>query len=55
MKALEYEEINEQIIGAAFEVHSVLGFGFLEKLYQWAMQVESIHAEPNLFACQIRV
>ena len=38
--ALEHEEITEQIIGAAFEVHSVLGFGFLEKVYQRAMQVE---------------
>ena len=38
--ALEHEEITEQIIGAAFEVHSVLGLGFLEKVYQRAMQVE---------------
>ena len=40
--ALEHEEITEQIIGAAFEVHSVLGYGFLEKVYQRAMQVELI-------------
>jgi len=40
--ALEHEEITEQIVGAAFEVHSVLGAG-------------RIHAEPKLFACQIRV
>jgi GxxExxY protein len=33
-------EITEQIIGAAFEVHSVLGYGFLERVYQRAMQVE---------------
>ena len=38
--ALEHEEITEKIIGAAFEVHKVLGYGFLEKVYQKAMQVE---------------
>ena len=35
-----YGDITEQIIGAAFEVHRVLGYGFLEKVYQRAMQVE---------------
>jgi GxxExxY protein len=30
----------EKIIGAAFEVYSVLGYGFLENVYQKAMQVE---------------
>jgi GxxExxY protein len=38
--ALEHGEITEQIVGAAFEVHSVLGYGFLERVYQRAMQVE---------------
>ena len=37
---LEHEEITQQIIGAAFEVYSILGYGFLEKVYQRAMQVE---------------
>jgi hypothetical protein len=32
--ALEHGEITEKIVGAAFEVHSVLGYGFLEKVYQ---------------------
>ena len=35
-----YGEITEQIIGAAFEVHRILGYGFLEKVYQRAMFVE---------------
>ena len=39
---LKHEEITGQIIGAAFEVHSVLGYGFLEKVYQRAMQVELV-------------
>ena len=37
---LEHREITEKIIGAAFEVYSILGYGFLEKVYQLAMQVE---------------
>lgn len=39
----EHEKITEQIIGAAFEVYNVLGYGFLEKVYQRAMQVELKH------------
>jgi GxxExxY protein len=37
---LEHREITEKIIGAAFEVYKVLGYGFLENVYQKAMQVE---------------
>ena len=37
---LLHSEITEQIIGAAFEVYRVLGYGFLEKVYQRAMVVE---------------
>ncbi|QDT46766.1 hypothetical protein Pan258_07860 [Symmachiella dynata] len=37
---LAHKDITEQIIGAAFEVHRVLGYGFLERVYQRAMQVE---------------
>lgn len=37
---LEHADITEKIIGAAYEVHRVLGYGFLEKVYQRAMQVE---------------
>ena len=38
--SLEYEDITEAIIGSAFEVYNVLGYGFLEKVYQKALQVE---------------
>ena len=37
-----HQDITKQIIGAAFEVYRVLGYGFLEKVYQRAMQVELI-------------
>ncbi len=35
-----HKEITEKIIGAAFEVHKTLGYGFLEKVYQKALMVE---------------
>src|SRR4051794_23416299 len=34
------QPVTEHLIGAAFEVHNVLGYGFLERVYQRAMQVE---------------
>ena len=37
---LLHKDITEKIIAAAFEVHRVLGYGFLEKVYQRAMLVE---------------
>jgi GxxExxY protein len=37
---LHDQELTEEIIGAAFEVHNHLGYGFLEKVYQRAMKVE---------------
>ena len=37
---LLHRATTEQIIGAAFEVHDQLGYGFLERVYQRALQVE---------------
>jgi GxxExxY protein len=37
---LLHKQTTEKIIGAAFEVHSQLGYGFLERVYQRALQVE---------------
>src|SRR5258708_12696964 len=37
---LLHEETTCKIIGAAFEVHDQLGYGFLERVYQRALQVE---------------
>jgi len=37
---MKYEEITSGILKAAFKVHRILGFGFLEKVYQNAMVIE---------------
>jgi GxxExxY protein len=39
---LLHEQTTGKIIGAAFEVHAQLGYGFLERVYQRALQVELI-------------
>ena len=40
MTELKYKDITEKIIGAAFEVHSFLGNGFQEVIYQRALAWE---------------
>ena len=39
---LLHRDITEKVIGAAFEVHDQLGYGFLERVYERSMQVELI-------------
>ena len=54
---LLHEDLTKEIIGAAFEVHNELGYGFLEKVYQRAMQVELLHrgfAAAMEFPIQVR-
>jgi len=36
------EALTEKIIGCAFKVHNTLGAGFLEKVYENALQIELI-------------
>lgn len=40
MAVFLYGDLTHQIIGAAFEVYKVLGYGFLEKVYQNALLEE---------------
>ena len=40
MAELLFEEITRDIIGAAFEVQKVLGYGYLEKVYENALVIE---------------
>ncbi len=44
---LLHGEITEAIIGAGFEVHRQLGYGFLERVYQRSVQVELIRSGLN--------
>jgi len=44
---LQHQETTEKIIGASFEVYNQLGYGFLEKVYKNAMQVELIQRGAN--------
>ncbi len=39
---LLHADVTEKIIGAAFEVYRVLGYGFLESVYQKALQTELV-------------
>ncbi len=39
-----HEKTTAEIIGVAFEVHRQLGYGFLERVYQRASQVELLRA-----------
>jgi GxxExxY protein len=49
-RKLLHEETTSKIVGAAFEVHDQLGYGFLERVYQRALQVELLRrgATPEL-------
>jgi GxxExxY protein len=37
---LKYQELTGQVIQCAFKVHKILGFGFLENIYQNALLIE---------------
>jgi len=37
---MKHEELTEKIIGAFYEVYNVLGYGFLEKVYEMALASE---------------
>ena len=37
---MEINDLTHKVIGCAFKVHNVLGFGFLEKVYENALRIE---------------
>jgi GxxExxY protein len=37
---MRYEDLTDKIIGVFFEVYNILGYGFLEKVYENAMRKE---------------
>ena len=37
---MKYEDLTERVIGAAFKVHTTLGNGFQEVIYQRALEIE---------------
>ena len=41
----EFEELSKKVIGAAIDVHKELGPGFIEPIYQKAMEVALRHRE----------
>jgi GxxExxY protein len=50
-EAYQFEELSRKIIGAAIEVHSSLGPGFLESIYEEAMKLE-LNEYGLPFQCQ---
>ena len=54
MEHLHFKEEVYQIIGAAIEVHSALGWGFLEAVYQEALEIELME-RAILFASQVPI
>lgn len=37
---LEYDELTKKVIGAAYRVYNLLGFGFVEKIYENSLMIE---------------
>ncbi len=52
---MEWSTAESRIIGTAFEVDRILGYEFLGKVYQKAMQVESTRLRYQINPCVIRV
>jgi GxxExxY protein len=45
---LLHADVTEKIIGSAFEVYSVLGYGFLESVYQKACRWNCNGSDSNV-------
>jgi GxxExxY protein len=51
MSKLLYKELSNEVLGAAFTVHSTLGSGLLESLYKKAMCIELKYRNIN-YECE---
>lgn len=57
MENYKYEELTREIINAAYTVHNVLGYGFVEKVYHNALIIElqsrqiPVESEKRLIVC----
>lgn len=49
MASFHHSDLTEKIIGCAYKVHNVLGFGFLEKVYENALRIELENSGVNVF------
>ena len=45
---LKHEEITKAITGSAFEVYNILGYGFLEKVYQLLNELKATGTQVGL-------
>ncbi len=52
MEVLKHKELSEKIISAAYAVHKSLGYGFVEKVYGNAMEIE---LRENGIKCNVEV
>ena len=49
MASFHHSDLTEKIIGCAYKVHNVLGFGFLEKVYENALRIELENSGVKVF------
>mgnify|MGYP006301120215 CR=1 FL=1 len=41
---MQYEELTDKIIGCAYKVYNILGYGFLESVYEKSLLIELLNA-----------
>ena len=44
---MEYSELTDKIIGCCYQVYNILGYGFLESVYEKALSIELNKAGLN--------